>query len=67
LDVDSYNEFLNSKAIVYLYLKNLLTNEKIQISTSITKKFNPKWIDDKTIEYNDTVSEGRIIYKMDNY
>jgi len=67
LDVDSYNEFLNSKTIVYLYLKNLLTNEEIQISTSITKKFNPKWIGDKTIEYNDTVSEGRIIYNMDNY
>lgn len=30
------------------------------VATSITKKFEPKWLDEKTLEYNNPNDTGRI-------
>ncbi len=66
-DIDSYNEFKESKKDVNLYLYNIFTDEKINIATSVAKEFSPKWIDEYTFEYNDPNSSRRIRYTLGNH
>jgi hypothetical protein len=65
LDIDDAEEFKESKKEVKLYLYNLNNKELKAIDTSITKEFNPKWIDNTTLEYDDPNGGGRITYKLD--
>lgn len=63
-DTYMYSDFMESKREVSLFLYNIYTDETIKIATSITKSFDPKWIDDYTFEYNNPVSDERILYKL---
>ncbi len=63
-DVDSQNEYKQSGKKVTLYVYDLETDEKHVIDTSTTKEFNPKWIDDDTIEYDNPKGEGRVTKKI---
>jgi len=63
-DVDSANEFKASKKKVTLYIYDFNTKSNKVINTSIVKQFNPKWIDNNTLEYNDPNSEGRLTYSV---
>ncbi len=63
----AYDEFHNNKTIVYLYFLNLETNEKIEISKSVTKGFSPKWISNKEFEYNNPDGFTRLIFNIDDY
>lgn len=64
-DIDDAEEFKESKKEVKLYLYNLNNKELKTIDTSITKEFNPKWIDNTTLEYDDPGGNGRVTYKLD--
>lgn len=61
-DIDSYNEFKDSKKEVNLYLYNIFTDEKKLIATSISKEFSPEWVDEYTFEYDDPDSDQRLRY-----
>lgn len=63
-DVDSAEEFRQSSKKVTLFVYDLSTDEKKIIDTSIVKEFNPKWIDDKTLEYDNPVGDGRLRKKI---
>ncbi len=65
LDVFSESEYNSSKKSVKLYIYDLDTQRQQTISTSITKRFNPKWLDDNTIEFDSPNGNGRQIYKID--
>ena len=65
LDVFSESEYDSSKKSVKLYIYDLDTQRQQTISTSITKRFNPKWLDDNTIEFDSPNGNGRQIYKID--
>lgn len=59
-DVDSAEDYEKSGAKVNLQVYDLTTDKLQLIATSITKKFEPEWIDKNTLEYNDPNSEGRV-------
>lgn len=59
-DVDSEKQYEQSGAKVSLTVYDLNTKVKQVIATSITKRFNPKWINNNTIEYDNPNGEGRI-------
>ncbi|HBB28564.1 MAG TPA: hypothetical protein DC000_04825, partial [Clostridiales bacterium] len=61
-DTIQYDQFKNSEKKVNLYLKNLFTKKEKYITSSVAKKFNPIWIDNKTIEYNSPNKDCRIFY-----
>jgi len=63
-DVDSAKKFEQSGKIVTLSVYDLVSDEKKVIATSKTKKFNPKWVDDVTVEYDNPTGEGRITKKI---
>lgn len=63
-DIDSYNDFKESKKDVNLYLYNIFSEENINIDTSIAKEFTPKWIDEYTFEYTDPDSDNRLKYNL---
>ncbi|MDF2884012.1 MAG: hypothetical protein K0R54_4578 [Clostridiaceae bacterium] len=63
-DIDTYNDFKQSKRDVRLYLYNIFTDEKILIATSISKEFLPEWIDEYTFEYFDPNSIQRLRYTL---
>ena len=65
LDVFSESEYDSSKKSVKLYIYDLDAQRQQTISTSITKRFNPKWLDDNTIEFDSPNGNGRQIYKID--
>jgi hypothetical protein len=60
LDVGSAEDYENSDAKVNLQVYDLNTKKQQLIATSITKRFEPKWIEKNTLEYNDPNSEKRI-------
>ena len=64
-DIDSYNEFRESKEDVNLYLYNIFTDEKIHIGTSISKEFSPEWVDEYTFEYYDPNSDQKLRYTLE--
>ena len=63
-DTVSAENFIASKQTVTLFVYDLNAQELQTISTSIAKRFAPKWINENTIEYNDPNSDGRIIYVL---
>lgn len=63
-DVDSRQEYEQSGAKVDLVVYDLKTKVQQQIATSITKKFEPKWIDENTLEYNNPNDTGRLIKQI---
>lgn len=63
----AYDEFHANQTIVYLYFFNLVTNEKIEISKSVTRGFRPKWVSNKIFEYNDPDGFMRLTFNIDDY
>ncbi len=63
-DVDSLEDFEASGKKVTLYLYDFITKENKEITTSIVKRFNPKWLDNNRVEYNDPDGEGRLMYSL---
>lgn len=59
-DVDSAQEYERSGAKVNLIVYDLKTKAQQQIATSTVKKFEPKWIDENTLEYNNPNGTGRL-------
>lgn len=59
-DKISEDEFKKTKQKINLNLYDFNTKTNENIASSITKKFNPKWINNTTIEYNATDWENRI-------
>jgi len=64
LDVDGREEFMASSKELTLYVENIFTKEKITVDTSITKAFNPKWIDKYTMQYDNPNGEGYLRYTL---
>ena len=60
LDADVAKQFNSSNTDVHLYVYDLQTGKKQLIATAKTKKFEPVWIDDATLEYNDPDTGERI-------
>lgn len=65
LDICAEREFNSSQKSINLYVYDLETRRQQTISTSITKRFNPKWLDDDTIEFDSPAGNGRQISKID--
>lgn len=63
-DVDDLSEFEMSKEKVTLFYYDLVEKELIPIDSSVAKMFNPEWIDDFTIEYDNPKGQDRIRYKL---
>jgi hypothetical protein len=59
-DVDTVQEYERSGAKVNLVVYDLKSKTQQIIATSITKKFEPKWLDENTLEYNNPNGTGRI-------
>lgn len=53
-------EYQQSGEKVNLVVYDLKTKAQEQIATSITKGFDPKWIDENTLEYNNPDGTGRL-------
>lgn len=64
-DIDTYNDFKESKKDVNLYLYNIYSEEEIHVDTSIAKEFTPKWIDEYTFVYTDPDSDNRLKYTIE--
>lgn len=60
LDVNNAEKYEKSGAKVNLKIYDLNTGTQQLVATSITKKFEPKWIDKNTLEYNDPNSGNRV-------
>jgi hypothetical protein len=58
--VDQHEEFVESGEAVTLYVYDLASQNLQEISVSKAEEFEPMWLDDATIEYNDPAGEGRI-------
>jgi hypothetical protein len=58
--VDQQDEFIASGEAVNLYVYDLVSQNLQEIAVSQAKEFDPLWLDDTTIEYNDPVGESRI-------
>lgn len=63
-DVESEEEYVRSGAIVNLTVYDLNSRSQQSIATSTAKGFEPKWIDDHTLEYNDPGSAGRVTTRI---
>ena len=63
-DVDDLSEFEMSKEKVTLFYYDLVEEKLTQIDSSVAKMFNPEWIDDFTIEYDNPKGQDRIRYKI---
>lgn len=61
-DGGEYDKFVASKKPVTLFVYGLKTGAKNVITTSNGKPFNPKWVDDNTIEYNNPNGSDRLKY-----
>jgi uncharacterized protein YxeA len=59
-DVDSAQEYEQSGSKVNLIVYDLKSKAQQTIATSITKKFDPKWLDENTLEYNNPNGTGRL-------
>lgn len=60
----STSEFEASKEKVTLYYYDLIEKKLMPIDSSVAKMFNPQWIDDFTIEYDNPKGQDRIRYKI---
>ena len=61
---DNADEFKESGTAVTLSVFDLQTQALTQIAVSKAQGFQPLWLGDSTIEYNDPVSGGRITQKL---
>jgi|GEM_PF-1643279 len=59
-DADSAQEYERSGAKVNLVVYDLKSKAQQTIATSIVKQFEPKWIDENTLEYNNPNGTGRL-------
>jgi hypothetical protein len=57
-------QFKDSKKEVTLFYYELYSQNLQIITTSAAKQFSPIWIDDRTVEYNDPSSDGKIYYAI---
>jgi len=60
-DVDGANEYEKSGKKVNLIVYDLKTKTQQLISSSVTKKFQPVWKNNNTLEYNNPDGDGRLI------
>lgn len=63
-DVDDLSEFEMSKEKVTLFYYDLVEKKLTIIDSSAAKMFNPEWIDDFTIEFDNPKGQDRITYKL---
>jgi len=61
----SYDDFMNSESEVTLKIYDLKTKEEQEIAVSITKKFEPEWIAQDILEYNNPDSDDRIQFELE--
>lgn len=66
LDEESQNDFMSKKTIVNFYIYNLLTGSQRKITTSVAKMFNPNWVNNSTIEYDNPNGYGKLSFTIDN-
>lgn len=66
-DEYSYEDFINTEWPVTLRVYDFNTKEQIEIATYTAQDFNPKWIDENTIEYNAPDGEERIKEQVFEY
>jgi hypothetical protein len=64
-DVTSAQEFEDGINTVTLFVYDFNTQTEKVIATSISKLFHPRWLDDRTIEYDDPSGEGKIVVTLD--
>jgi len=63
-DVYGREEFEKSQHQVTLFVYDFSNRSTQTIATAVAKCFNPKWLDDSTIEYNNPDGDDRIVYTM---
>ncbi|WP_313756998.1 hypothetical protein [Tissierella sp.] len=63
-DIDNLSEFEMSKEKITLFYYDLVEKKLTSIDSSVAKIFNPEWIDDFTIEYDNPKGQDRIRYKL---
>ncbi len=63
-DSETADEFGASKATVTLFVYDLKTKRKQVIATSVTKQFNPKWVGDNTVEYDNPNGKVRLTKRI---
>jgi hypothetical protein len=63
-DVQSAEEFEESKQPVTLFVYDFDGQSTQEIATSVAKPFNPTWLDDSSIECDSPDEEGRIVYTV---
>jgi hypothetical protein len=59
LDVEGKEEFESQKTPVVLYLYDFKNGTQKKVATSVTKKFEPEWIDSNTLSYDDPKGQGK--------
>lgn len=59
-DAEGQEIFQTSKKKITLTIYDIKNKTTQEVATSITKRFNPVWISDTTLEYDDPNSENRI-------
>lgn len=64
-DVTSAQEFEDGINTVTLFVYDFNTQSEQVIATSISKLFHPRWLDDRTIEYDDPSGDGKIVVTVD--
>ena len=64
-DVTSAQEFADGINTVTLFVYDFNTQSEQVIATSVSKLFNPRWIDDHTIEYDNPSGDGKIVVTVD--
>lgn len=64
LDALGATEFEASKEKVTLFYYDLVEEKLTQIESSSAKMFNPQWIDDFTIEFDNPKGQDRLRYKL---
>jgi hypothetical protein len=63
-DAASHQEFVDSQKPVNLFVFDLNSQATQTISTSQAKEFQPVWLNDKTVEFNDPNSNVRTIFTL---
>jgi len=65
-DAEAAAEFEESQAKVTLYCYDLAEETLTPVESSTAKMFNPQWIDDSTIEYDNPEGRDRIRYSLES-
>lgn len=63
-DVDSYDQFVESKQPVKLYVCDLVSGKSNVVATSVAKAFEPEWKDASTLEFENPTADGRITRRI---